>query len=122
MAKKSDKKLSSVLADLKADYLRDLPRKIERLRTLTEANNWAALYDEYHKLKGTGKTYGFPEISQLCERLEHLSQKKESQKQSLFLDAIRLLEVMQQTLQKGESFELTSHPLGRTLLGTGKPR
>ena len=68
--------LKDVLADLKADYLKTLPAKIEKIKTLTFHQSWEQLADEYHKLKGTGKTYGFPEITLVCEKLEKLSQEK----------------------------------------------
>lgn len=116
MAKTTDKKLSRVLSDLKKEYLEALPGKIQKIRSLTQKENWPLIYEEYHKLKGTGKTYGFPEISILCEQLEKLAQKKETQKPALFLEAVDLLEELRLSFENNRSFDLLSHPLGKTLL------
>lgn len=65
-------KLSEVLAELKAEYQEKFPEKLTKMRTLHAAQDWPALKDEFHKLKGTGRTYGYPEVSLLCEALEQL--------------------------------------------------
>lgn len=117
-----NKKLSRLLSDLKKEYLIALPEKIEKLRSLTQKEKWLEIQEEYHKLKGTGKTYGFPEISVLCEQLETLAQKKESQKTGLFLDALNLLEEIHKAALKNESYNLLNHPLGKTLLKSGRKK
>ena len=117
---KQSQKLSKVLADLKIEYLEALPHKIEKIKSLTQQEKWPEVYEEYHKLKGTGKTYGFPEISILCEQMEKLAQKKESQKIPLFLEAALLLGELHSAFQKNKSYDLLSHPLGKTLLKSGR--
>lgn len=120
--KHHDKKLSRVLSDLKAEYLTALPEKIKRIRSLTENESWDQIYDEYHKLKGTGKTYGFPEISTVCEKLEILAQKKETQKKALFLEAAGLLEDIHKAFISGKNFDLENHPFSKTLLKSGRKK
>ena len=115
-----DKKLSRVLSDLKVEYLESLPNKIKKIRSLTKKEDWQSLYDEYHKLKGTGKTYGFPEISILCEQLEMLALKKESQKIALFQQAADLMEEMHQAYCKQKTIDLLSHPFAKTILKSGR--
>ncbi len=109
-------RLSAVLSELKSDYLKKLPSKIANLRTLTEAQNWEGLEDEYHKLKGTGKTYGFPEISTICEKLEFLVQQKHHQNPELFQGANDLLEKMHQSYLNQEPIRLDQEPFARSLL------
>lgn len=117
----SKQKLSSVLNELKEEYLRKLPLKIDNLKALTEAQNWEGLEDEYHKLKGTGKTYGFPEISVLCEKLEFLAQHKTHRTTELFREANLLLEKMHQGYLKQEPVRLEQEPFARSLLAL-KPK
>jgi HPt (histidine-containing phosphotransfer) domain-containing protein len=109
-------RLSMVLNELKADYLKKLPTKIVNLRALTEAQNWEGLEDEYHKLKGTGKTYGFPEISTICEKLEFLVQQKHHQKPELFQGANDLLEKMHQGYVDQKPVQIHEDPFACTLL------
>lgn len=118
--KKQD--LSVVLSDLKKDYLAKLPLKIERLKELAQAENWEDLYTEYHKLKGTGKTYGFPEISAVCEKLEIFAQKKEMQHVALFEDAAKLIEDLLLSYIEGKPIDLGTHSFGKTLLRSGKKK
>ena len=109
-------KLSQVLAELKAEYLKGLPGKIEHLRDLTHKHDWHSLSEEYHKLKGTGKTYGFPEVSTFCEKLEFLALKKETQIPGIFLQAIGVLERMLKAFNYDQSYDLQSDPLAKTIL------
>jgi HPt (histidine-containing phosphotransfer) domain-containing protein len=114
-------KLSSVLGELKNDYLKKLPQKIDNLKVLAKDQNWEALEDEYHKLKGTGKTYGFPEISVLCEKLELLSQLEAHRSCELFESAHELLERMHQGYLKQEPLKLDQDSVARSLLAL-KPK
>ena len=66
----------ALLDELKKDYIATLPEKIENIRTLWQAGNLEELHSEYHKMKGTGRTYGIPEVSQLGEALETLCEAK----------------------------------------------
>lgn len=109
-------KLSQVLAELKADYLKSLPAKIAHLQELTQQHDWHNLSEEYHKLKGTGKTYGFPEVSILCEKLEHLALQKETQIPGIFLQAVGVLERMLKAYSYGQDYDLQSDPLAKTIL------
>ncbi len=109
-------KLSLVLGELKAEYLKKLPTKIEHLKGLVSGEDWKALEDEYHKLKGTGKTYGFPEISIVCEKLEFLCQQKTHQTPELFLNANQLLERMHQGYLEQTPVSLEKDPFARSLL------
>ena len=105
-----------VLGELKEDYLKKLPGKIENLKLLVGHQNWVGLEDEYHKLKGTGKTYGYPEISVICEKLELLVQQKNHQSSELFQQAHELLEKMHQSYLKKEPVNLESDAFARSLL------
>lgn len=64
--------LKSLLAELQKDYIGSFPGKIANLSELFQAGNLDELRTEYHKMKGTGRTYGLPEVSQVGEVLETL--------------------------------------------------
>ncbi len=109
-------KLSELLIQLKAEYLIGFPLKIEKLKELTAREDWNQLYEEYHKLKGNGKTYGFPDISIVAEKLEFLAQHEKGQNKALYLDAIALLEQMHKSYSENKAFPLDQDAFARSLL------
>lgn len=109
-------KLIQVMQELKVEYLEKFPQKIALLKRLTEAKDYVGLESEYHKLKGTGKTYGFPEVSTVCEKLERLSIEKFPQKLAIFDEAILFLEKLNRIYQKQGSLELAQDAFMRSLL------
>ena len=117
MAKKPDRqKLNELLKDLKEDYLRNLPVKLAHLKVYSDQSNWPQLYEEYHKLKGNGKTYGYPDISVVAQKLELLAQHKEGQNQAFFLDAVALLGRMHQAYCENKPYPLQDDAFARSLL------
>lgn len=60
------------LLELRTNYLHSFHDKALRIEELWKKNNLQLLRDEFHKMKGTGQTYGFAEISQLGEILEKI--------------------------------------------------
>lgn len=70
----STNSLAEVLAGLQKSYLASMPEKISNLQALHLANDLVKLETEYHKLKGTGRTYGLPEVTQLGAVLERVCQ------------------------------------------------
>jgi HPt (histidine-containing phosphotransfer) domain-containing protein len=62
--------LNDMLKGLQKDYLQSLPEKISVIRRHIEAGSAPDLEMAWHKLKGTGKTYGIPEISELAAAVE----------------------------------------------------
>lgn len=116
MSPSSKPKLSQVLNELKADYLESFPKKISVLRDLTQKKKWDELREEYHKLKGSGKTYGFPEISVISEKLELLASQKPLSNLQIFPDAVLLVERMHQSYLEGKTFDLEKDPFARSLL------
>jgi HPt (histidine-containing phosphotransfer) domain-containing protein len=80
---KSDKKLTDkpswdeVLKGLQSDYLIQVADRLPKISLLVAAKDWKTSESEFHKLKGTGKTYGFEEVSTICRLLEAQCQKSE---------------------------------------------
>lgn len=61
-----------MMQELQTEYISELPDRIEEIRQHGQDQDFNLLQDDFHKLKGTGKTYGIPEISQLCQIMEQL--------------------------------------------------
>lgn len=100
--------LDELMKGLQKDYLAGLPEKIINLETLTEQGNWRALQGEYHKMKGTGKTYGIPELSIIAELTEaKLNEENVSQVGSL---ALALIEKTKKMRSGGKALDLESSP------------
>lgn len=108
----SDRKpLSEVLDDLKKEYILSFPKKLEKIEKLTAEKNWKELADEYHKLKGTGKTYGFPQISTLCEKMELMANQSSTQQRPLFESGFTVLKKLLTAYQQNSSFSIHEDPL-----------
>jgi len=66
-----------LMKELQSSYLLQLPDRIEEIKIFIKNENKQALLEEFHKLKGTGATYGFPEITQVAKEAEaYLNQEK----------------------------------------------
>ena len=52
-----------MLAELKHEYIKGLGAKLEHIEMALETKDVALLREHFHKFKGNGKTYGYPEIS-----------------------------------------------------------
>jgi HPt (histidine-containing phosphotransfer) domain-containing protein len=61
-----------LLKTLHQDYLSSLPKKIVSIREQIQAGNPSDLRESFHKLKGTGRTYGMPEVSELSAVVEEV--------------------------------------------------
>lgn len=116
MNEDSKKKLTAVLEELKTEYLAKFPHKILKLKELTELRRWRDLEEEYHKLKGSGKTYGYPEVSVVCEKVESLLMRNFIQKPEVYEQSVLLLEKIHQSYLNKESYDLQKDSFARTLL------
>lgn len=112
-----DGKLSELLAELKADYRKSFPAKILVLQNAFDRRDVHSLTEEFHKLKGTGKTYGYPEVSLLCEALETACRSGApdfSQVEKVFSVFARMLEAW----KDGKNFDLRGDTEANLLLET----
>ncbi len=65
-----------LLKSLQQDYLASLPGKIQLIEQLIVNQDTDNIRESFHKLKGTGRTYGFPEVSDLAEVVEDICLQK----------------------------------------------
>lgn len=100
-------KLSEILAELKSEYQANFPKKVSLIRSLCQRQEWGDLAEEFHKLKGTGKTYGFPEVSQICESLEFYCRGGEVDLESVER-VFPVFARMQECWGKGQNFDPTT--------------
>lgn len=114
-----DGKLSEILAELKAEYRTQFPRKLQKLRTVFDGGDRDALREEFHKLKGTGKTYGFPEVSILCEVMEHACARGTADA-AMIESALSVLNRMQEKWAVDKSFDVRQDEEALKILALGK--
>tara|TARA_Y100000034_G_C6578762_1_gene251033 strand:+ start:116 stop:475 length:360 start_codon:yes stop_codon:yes gene_type:complete len=101
----------AMLADLKVEYIDDLKQRRLAFDTLIKNEDRAQLFEEFHKIKGTGKTYGLDLVSEVAGHLEaHLENNPQAdldtvQQGCLVLDAVLEADSQGQKLSTTE-FEL----------------
>ena len=100
--------LQKLLADLQKDYLASFQTKMTTIDALWKSARFVDLETEYHKIKGTGRTYGLPEVTQLGEALERLCEvDREALKVAVPL-SLNLLVQIQDSRAKGQPFMIES--------------
>ena len=69
--------MQQLLKNLRAQYISELHFKIREMEELLEKNaSSVVFYDIFHKLKGSGLTYGCAEISDLSAAVEYACQQQ----------------------------------------------
>lgn len=100
--------LNELLKSLQKEYLSELPSRIEDIKVHLEHKDIPALTEDFHKLKGTGKTYGIPEISDLGEQVEQLLLSCPAVGFSRVPHAIEILTEIHRLRASGSVFEITA--------------
>ena len=116
--RKLDDEMKRILQDLQKMYLENLPAKISLIREAQKTRDLVVLKTEFHKLKGAGKTYGFPEISEigliaerLCKDLSEANDAAGVKARSRGIElAVSLLETVLHARASGAPFEAESSP------------
>lgn len=117
---KKNESWNSLLDTLKVDYLKALEERIELLSNLTEKKDIENLEHEYHKLKGTGKTYGFPAISEVCNEMERITRAHKKIPDHILLAGPALLTYCLNTFRSTGALNLEVHPDYIALKNTSK--
>jgi HPt (histidine-containing phosphotransfer) domain-containing protein len=71
-----ESKSPSVLDQLRAGYVKSLPDKLKIIATAVAARDFTTIIRLGHQLKGSGLSYGFPEISEFGVRLEEAAENR----------------------------------------------
>ena len=97
---------NSIIAELRQEYLESFPAKFELFRKLFEDKDFSGIELEYHKLKGTGKTYGAPEISTVAGLMEAICHHQGSVTETQFLMSMELLDAIGNKYLSQKDFSL----------------
>ncbi len=107
--------LEDVMKELRTEYLDSIEGKFGMYREMCKLRRAHELQDEFHKLKGTGSTYGIPDISLLGEQVETLFIESPRSGLSEFEKVLTLLERIIFHQRQGKEYSLTQDPLGQEL-------
>ena len=66
--------VQSVITELRGAYLRSLAQRLQALHNAAAARDFKVILAHAHQLKGSGRSYGFPEISDIAARIEEAGQ------------------------------------------------
>ncbi len=66
------------LRDVVEEFVQGLGARVEELRQAHDQMDWDTLTTLAHRLKGAGGSYGYPDISQLCARIEQDARQQEA--------------------------------------------
>ena len=97
-----------VMAELRTEYLESFEDKFVLWRQLFQDAHWDNLELEFHKMKGTGTTYGAPEVSLLCEHLERICRDNKSINKTTLVSAINILSKVRDKYLQNKDFEMES--------------
>lgn len=106
----SNEQIQKIMLELRNEYVGRLPEKMERLESLFKEHNHVELETEFHKMKGTGKTYGLPEVSSLGLVFENVCKNSSLSADHLHL-AIEWLSQIFESRQKSQEFAIESLPV-----------
>ena len=99
-----------LLKSLRADYVAALPGKIDIILDQIDTSAHDELRESFHKLKGTGTTYGLPEVSELAEVLEDICTDQPTAAPVAARRATELLREIHQAHARDQSFDLHGDP------------
>lgn len=99
-----------MMAELRTEYIQSLPEKIQNLERCWATRNLAELQDSFHKMKGTGKTYGVPEVSLIAETMERICKTNPKALDEIAPTGIGLFKKIQAARSKGEVYDPKQDP------------
>lgn len=107
-----------MMREMRQLYLQALPERIAHLQRLSQNLKWDDLGNEFHKIKGTGTTYGCPEITEICETMETICRSSHRRPEHLTA-AVELLNYVLQAYISDKPVELRNQPRASTLWPRG---
>lgn len=102
--------LDDVLSELRKTYLEALPARADMIESLFKNRQYIEVETEFHKLKGTGKTYGLPEVTSIGEVAERLCENGSTSADESVPAALNALRKVTVARAKGTPLDLTSDP------------
>ena len=98
--------LQNLLAELQKEYLESLPEKIKGITELIKAKELELVETEFHKLKGTGRTYGVPEVSRVGELGERACWIPDDKRDGAISQALALLSKVHTSRSQGKELQI----------------
>lgn len=83
-----------MMKQMRVKYLADLKTKTEELKTLLENKDTKGLEDFFHKLKGSGASYGLPQISEYGAKYERKAKENSLTDEDLEKCELEYIEVL----------------------------
>lgn len=77
---------------IRREYIRDLKDQIHRLETLLKKERWENIYRIGHRLRGSGESYGFKEISSVGGKIQEAALKCDQVKLRQWLSELQGIE------------------------------
>lgn len=82
-----------MMIELRKEYLETFNEKIHRISSHLAKGLIDEIELEFHKMKGTGSTYGLPEISNIGQLMENMCREKPQSLQKALPKAIEFMQV-----------------------------
>jgi HPt (histidine-containing phosphotransfer) domain-containing protein len=101
--------LDEVMGELREEYLQSFDSKVKNLSVNLEKKEFDLIELEFHKMKGTGETYGIPEISQLGYVVEKICLTKASLIADAMPLALELINLIVKERNEDRGIDLKSH-------------
>lgn len=95
-----------MMEELKKEYVAGLPGKINDIESNFANDDVQLVREDFHKLKGTGSTYGLPEVSLVSEAVEKICVTNPSELSSVIPAALGLLRDIHFERQASRSLEV----------------
>ena len=102
--------MEDLLKSLRVEYVAELPAKVVKIEAWVRDANAAEVRDAFHKLKGTGKTYGVPEVSELAALVEERCIVDPTAGLAMAAVATQILGDIALARQKDEAYALAADP------------
>ncbi|MCB0379357.1 MAG: Hpt domain-containing protein [Bdellovibrionales bacterium] len=106
---------NDLMNELRTEYLEGFSEKFIVIRKYLSDSDLYPLELEFHKLKGTGTTYGAPEVSEIGLHMERICKSQPQDLAEWVEMAIQLLEKTKKKYLDEESFELQMDPAFKKL-------
>lgn len=97
-----------MMAELQTEYLASFDDKFSQMKDFFKNQDWNSLELEFHKLKGTGATYGAPEVTELCQWMEDHCHQHTVITEDTLITAMELLQKIREKYSNSKNFELQS--------------
>lgn len=102
--------IEDLLKELQLEYIHSIPEKIKEIKEFLEKKDLDSLINSYHKLKGSGKTYGLDEVSVLGQFFEIWMREQKEKALPFVPKSMEILERIFTSRSQSKPYDLESDP------------